>query len=557
MQPRRLFVFLVLLLTLLPSCTSSASGTAAVSFWTPTPTPFQPMPDTPTPTANPNALWISPAVPSALRQAAYGSGLSLADSSDIAAFRLDVLNPQSSISNLQSSIWIYALVAPFPTITDGVTADELRRAWAGEASVDTFVGVPFLMSESTLAAFTAKWGAPGSASALIVLEDQLLDTAWAERPSWAIVPFEALEPRWKVLTIDGQSPIRKEFDPASYPLVVTFGLQCTDPCSPSPFPSFPSTNRNQSKLTVLLMTGVTALVRATAWKMEIEGVTYPGRDMRDILRAADILHISNEIPFAPDCTYPNPNQGRLVFCSDPKYIALLEDVGADVIELTGNHFQDWGSKATLYTLEMYRQRGWPYYGGGTDLADSREPAIIEHNGNKLAFIGCNPSGPSFAWATDYQPGAAPCDDYAWMTAEIARLRAEGYLPIATFQYYEYYTPEPRPGQVKDFRLMADSGAVIVSGSQAHNAQAMEFYGGAFIHYGLGNLFFDQMYYTMPNGVVITDTRREFLDRHVFYDGRYISTELITAMLEDYSRPRPMTAAERADFLRFIFSASGW
>jgi poly-gamma-glutamate synthesis protein (capsule biosynthesis protein) len=56
---------------------------------------------------------------------------------------------------------------------------------------------------------------------------------------------------------------------------------------------------------------------------------------------------------------------------------------------------------------------------------------------------------------------------------------------------------------------------------------------------------------------VTGTRREFIDRHVFYDGKYISTELLTAMLEDYARPRPMTEAERVEFLRYLFAASGW
>jgi poly-gamma-glutamate synthesis protein (capsule biosynthesis protein) len=136
-----------------------------------------------------------------------------------------------------------------------------------------------------------------------------------------------------------------------------------------------------------------------------------------------------------------------------------------------------------------------------------------------------------------------------MVEQIQLLRAQGYLPIASFQYQEYYSPEPRPWQQRDFRLLADAGAVVVSGSQAHFAQAMEFYHGSFIHYGLGNLFFDQM---NDEG-----TRREFLDRHIFYDGRYIGTELLTAMLVDYCRPLPMTEQERGDFLTFIFDASGW
>ena len=105
--------------------------------------------------------------------------------------------------------------------------------------------------------------------------------------------------------------------------------------------------------------------------------------------------------------------------------------------------------------------------------------------------------------------------------------------------------------------MAEAGAVIVSGSQAHVPAAMEFNGGAFIHYGLGNLFFDQMSHLMPDGSLIYDTRNVFVDRHIFYDGRYINTELLTYIIEDYARPRPMTESERTRLLNTIFSAGGW
>jgi poly-gamma-glutamate synthesis protein (capsule biosynthesis protein) len=106
----------------------------------------------------------------------------------------------------------------------------------------------------------------------------------------------------------------------------------------------------------------------------------------------------------------------------------------------------------------------------------------------------------------------------------------------------------------DFRLMADSGASIVSGSQAHYAQMMEFYGETFIHYGLGNLFFDQMgdQGWMPRGI-----RRVFFDRYVIYAGKLISVELIPAMIEDYARPRLMTEQERSGFLQDYFFYSGW
>jgi poly-gamma-glutamate synthesis protein (capsule biosynthesis protein) len=137
-----------------------------------------------------------------------------------------------------------------------------------------------------------------------------------------------------------------------------------------------------------------------------------------------------------------------------------------------------------------------------------------------------------------------------MHAEIARLRAKGYLPIATFQHFEYYTYAALPNQIADFGGMAEAGAAIVSGSQAHHPQAIAFQDGAFIHYGLGNLFFDQL-------DVGPGTRLAFIDRHVLYDGRYISTELLTIVFEDYARARPMNAAEREALLRSTFAASGW
>jgi poly-gamma-glutamate synthesis protein (capsule biosynthesis protein) len=224
-------------------------------------------------------------------------------------------------------------------------------------------------------------------------------------------------------------------------------------------------------------------------------------------------------------------------------------VGADVIELTGDHFQDWGAEAMYYTLDMYKERGWPYYGGGENLGEGRQAITLEHNGNHLAFIGCNGKGGGFAQASVKRPGAVNCD-FDWISQEIARLLQEGYLPIFTFQHFEYYTYQAQPSQVRDFGRVARAGAVIVSGSQAHQPQGFDFVDGALIHYGLGNLFFDQ--YDVSKA-----TRQAFIDRHVFYDGRYISTELLPIMFIDYARPRPMTAAESKDLLKSVFKASGW
>lgn len=502
-------------------------------------------------TPKPPALWINPGAPSKLLEVAKSWKIPNTSLPEDASVRLDISAsyiPVTSVNRLiqAQSQWVYALVAPFPTVTDGVTLDELQDAWRSP-SHDLFRNLPLLMTDSTRAAFTAMWGEPGANSVRILLEDELLDAAWEAIPSWGIIPFESIQPRWKVLTIDGQSPIRKGLILDTYPLKVNFIL-VTD--EPSPDLDLPASNYDSYKLTTVIMTGVTALTRATAQRMETKGILYPGEEVRDVLAQADITHISNEVPFYSGCPYPDPFQSKEIFCSSTRYIELLTDVGTDIVELTGNHFGDYGPQAMLESLAIYNDHGIPYYGGGADLADSLEPATLENNGNRFAFIGCNePDVESFPTARESRPGAAPCD-FDYMAEKIRELSSQGYLVIATFQWSEGPTPEPYPAQVETFRRMADSGAVAVSGSQAHVPQYMEFYKGSFIHYGLGNLFFDQ-----TGGS--DNTRNEFIDRYIFYEGRFLGVELITTYLEDYSRPRFMTSTERGRFLIQYFMGSGW
>ena len=561
---KRFHILIIIFLFILSGCTSLWGKNVDVGVglkWTDTPTPFLPvefqpsiqvststatsvplMPSQVPETGGRGNIWISEAVSPMLRSFIEDAGLQITNDKSIAIYHL---NTQAAQNN-SNTTWVYAFVAPFSAINDNISWSEFLGAWQG-VDAGTIAGYPIWMDSATLNALSAILGQPASGNIIVAGSDGLINSVWENQPAWGIVPFEDLEPRWKVISIDGLSPISNDFDFNNYPLKVNFSF---DENSSPPILNLPRSNRDPDKFTSLVMTGVTALVRATAGKMEQNGVLYPGKDIRDWLVSADLTHISNEIPFSDECPFPDPNQKTLVFCSDKKYIALLKDVGTDIIELTGNHFQDYGSAATYSTLEMYNQEGWIYFGGGADLEDAHSPKLIIHNGNKLAFIGCNPAGPQYAWATNYQPGASPCD-YDWMHAEISRLASEGYLPIVTFQYVESYSVHPLPDQVEDFRSMAAAGAVIISGSQAHLPQSMEFFNNSFIHYGLGNLFFDQMDYP------VVGTRREFIDRHIFYDGKYIGTELLTALLEDYSRPRPMTFEERSTFLQDIFAASGW
>ena len=259
------------------------------------------------------------------------------------------------------------------------------------------------------------------------------------------------------------------------------------------------TNRDESKMTLVAMTGVTAMARDFAASMDVNGVLYPAKEIQDWFDTSDIVHISNEVSFWADCPkQPTPNRG--VFCSDPSYWELLKQIHTGVIEDTGNHLNDYGWEPFSYTLGIYEKEGIPYFGGGRTITEATRYITLTHNGNVLAFAGCNPVGPTIDWVDglgDGRPGSAPCAaPYPELQEQIKQAKAAGAVVFSTLQYNEQplgeYSYETARSQAADFARLIDAGADVVSGSQGHSVQGFGLKGNGFMHYGVGNLFFDQM-----------------------------------------------------------------
>jgi poly-gamma-glutamate synthesis protein (capsule biosynthesis protein) len=459
-------------------------------------------------------------------------------------------NVQLIFSNIPSEInWVYALVVPFPTVMDGVTLIDLKRAWVGDFSGNAITN-PIEMTQETRGIFSKLWGEPSVLGVEILAPDKILPEPFTDMPRWALIPFESVDPKWKVLEIDGKSLLSKDFSEPNYPLALNMKFtgddrvisQLNSILESNPG-LFQMTNRDSSLFSVVMLTGTTALTRDIGKQMDAKGVLYPASDIKDWFHQADIIHISNEVSFMNGCIVGD----RGKFCSKPEYLDLLTSLGTNVIELTGNHLLDFGPDPFLFTIGLYDQNHIPYYGGGSNLNDARKPLLINDHGNKIAFLGCNYGNPPSNLATATSPGANPCDS-DWMKSTIQGLKNQGYLVIFTYQDIEVCTLEPVDTQRGDFFRAAEAGADIVSGSQAHCPQAVTFHGSSFIHYGLGNLFFDQM---------DPLSQKEMVDLHYFYNGKYISTQFLTAMLEDSAKPKPMTTSERANLLYSIFAASVW
>jgi poly-gamma-glutamate synthesis protein (capsule biosynthesis protein) len=407
--------------------------------------------------------------------------------------------------------WRYALVAPLDTPTEDVRDDQLAALWRGDDAI----------------ALTAT---ADTALALGLGSHRAPPLAVGARPTvdathWAIVPADELVPQWRVVTVAGHHPLAPV---AAGALVVPL---CANGARVA------VRNLDPVALTTLAMTGVTAMVRGAATTIDREG-TAAVRDIASWFDGIDVVHVSNEVSFVPGC---QPEHAP--FCARERTIELLDAIHTTIVELDGSHLDDPGSKWMAHTLDVYDARGWKHFGGGRDQLDATRPTVVEHHGNRLAFVGCNMPHSS-AHTIRNRPDVAYCDR-ARLDWQVRDLRRRGYFPIVSIQHEEVYRHDPPDLLVRDFRHLAEVGAAIVFGSQAHVAHPFEVHDGAFVHYGAGNLFFDQVW---------PGARDAAADRFYIYRGRLLTVGHLYTRLDEPGHPRPMTAPERAEFLRALAAA---
>ncbi len=429
----------------------------------------------------------------------------------------------------QFELWLPAV--GFGTLLASIDSADLAAMLAGHYDGR------LILSESA-AARLRHHGFSLHAATRIVAHDQRFSALWRDKRSFTLLPANELETRLRVLWVD-DLPVVDQLD--RYPLAFE-----------SDFPNF-----SPDKLTRITLSGTTALARHTLPAVDAIGVERAASGIRDYVLLSDYFHITNEASLAPGC----PDLDIVGFfgsntsmCMKPEHAAIFDLLDVDVVDLTGNHINDFGFDPLLRTLDYFAGRNLAVVGGGRDLRAAREALVLEHKGSRIGWIACNDVGPAFAYVNEdpnslygQRPGAAACDRN-WLREALAVLAAETDLVLMTVQYREFERFTPTSSQQFDYRTFAEWGADIVVGTAEHKPMTFEFYPTgrgetAFIHYGLGNLFFDQQ---------LWGNRRFFLDTLYIYDGRLLTVEVFPGIIDDRARPRLLTGDDRFNFLHFMF-----
>jgi hypothetical protein len=346
-----------------------------------------------------------------------------------------------------------------------------------------------------------------------VVDPQVFRTQSKDRI--VLVDLAEAMPQMKTLTVDGVSYFHK---PASYPLATVADF---DPA-----------------ITHMIMTGTTAITRNTGMSADKHGIAVLTEAVGPHFLTADYVHVSNEVSALDGCTY----QGGLKFCSKKAHFQAFKDIGTNVVELTGNHMLDFGIEPYLATLAWFRENGMRTYGGGKDEAEAAMPQFLDlQGGGLIAMIGFNEFCPLSECADGETPGANRFTlEKAQTSIRSIRHRRPDAFIIATVQFGEISDYRPTLSQRSISLALAEAGADLVLGSQAHQVQQMEFHQGKVILYGLGNFLFDQIH--------STGLRQGYFMNLYFLQGRLAAMEPVFTWIDEKRRP-VIATREQAEAIR--------
>lgn len=370
----------------------------------------------------------------------------------------------------------------------------------------------------------------------IVDDESLERRLWRDKLSFTLLPFDELRLRLRPLWLDGK-PVVDQID--DYPLMFDDGAP----------------NYHAGNLTRITLSGTTAIARQTRTAIDVIGLEAAASGIREYVSASDYFHVTNEAPLADTCPQFNDKVlgGANSLCMKREHAGLFDILNVDVVDMTGNHINDFGYDAFEDTLALFEEAGTKVVGGGRSRAAAREPLILAHNGNTVAWLACNAVGPYYALVNEdpsalggERPGAAFCDR-AWLEDNLPVLAAQHDLVLLTVHYQEYESHKPTAQQQADFRAFAEWGADVVIGTAEHKPMIFEYYRTgrgetAFIHFGLGNLYFDQTFW---------GNKRFFLDTLYVYASKLLAVELFPGIIDDQARPRLLTGDDQFNFLHYM------
>jgi poly-gamma-glutamate capsule biosynthesis protein CapA/YwtB (metallophosphatase superfamily) len=265
-----------------------------------------------------------------------------------------------------------------------------------------------------------------------------------------------------------------------------------------------------------------------------------GDDLSYILRdwnefgAFDFLMVNLEHPIT---TATARVEKKFNFKMHPRLLPILVNARVSIVNLANNHIADYGREGMEDTMRNLEAVGIRYVGAGRNLAEARQPVILEKNGVRIAFLGYYGGG-EFA-ATERLPGFAPRRSRI-VVEDVRKARVEADYVVVNFHWGVERAEHPEPEQMVLARQVIDAGADLIVGHHPHVLQGIESYRGKHIVYSLGNFVFGgNSLHTYDTALLKVELTRT--------DAR---VSLIPVRVEQW-RPRPAEGEQKERILRLV------
>ncbi|SPB14814.1 polyglutamate synthase [Caballeronia novacaledonica] len=181
----------------------------------------------------------------------------------------------------------------------------------------------------------------------------------------------------------------------------------------------------------------------------------------------------------------------------------------DAVTMSNNHSYDAGPDALVDTRDLLMESGVQVTGAGRNLAEARQPAIVERNGVRVGYLGYTSVGAAGSDAGPQKPGVTNvrvkttyetrgphqpvrvhtepnADDLRRLIEDVTALRSQADVVILAFHSGVIRLPRVISDyQVTVAHAAIDAGADMVVCHAPHIPKAIEVYKGKVVFYSLG------------------------------------------------------------------------
>ena len=213
-------------------------------------------------------------------------------------------------------------------------------------------------------------------------------------------------------------------------------------------------------------------------------------ELIQIMQEADVMCLNNEFTYSREGA-PMANK-FYTFRANPERVAVLQEMGVDIVTLANNHVYDYGKQALLDTFSTLEGADIDYFGAGENLDKAMDAVYYEIDGKTIAFVGASRAEKYklTPQATETEPGILRCYDTELFLEAIREADANADFVIAVVHWGTEYSYDLEDVQLSTGKEYLDAGADAIIGGHSHCLQGMEFYDGKPIIYSLGNYWFN-------------------------------------------------------------------